>query len=102
MPWPWLEPSSATRHPRRRSSKSSAARERAAERSSGLFRQETGLSLGLWRQEAGMLNAIRLLAEGKAVTTVALDAGYASLSAFIAAFRKTFGYTPGRFADRRE
>ena len=67
-----------------------------------LFRQETGLSLGLWRQKAGMLNAIRLLAEGKAVTTVALDAGYASLSAFIAAFRKTFGYTPGRFADRRE
>ena len=64
-----------------------------------LFCQETGLSIGLWRQKARMLDSIRLLAEGKSVTTVALDTGYASLSAFIAAFRKTFGYTPGRFHD---
>jgi len=61
-----------------------------------LFREETGLSIGLWRQKARMLNSIRILAEGKSVTTVALDTGYGSLSAFIAAFRKTFGYTPGR------
>jgi len=61
-----------------------------------LFRRETGLSFGLWRQKARMLDSIRILAEGKTVTEAALDTGYASVSAFIAAFRKTFGYTPGR------
>jgi AraC-like DNA-binding protein len=42
---------------------------------------------------------MRLLAEGKSVTDAALDSGYASLSAFIAAFKKTFGYTPGHFFE---
>jgi AraC-like DNA-binding protein len=60
-----------------------------------LFRSETGLSVGLWRQKARLLDSVRTLAEGASVTTVALESGYASLSAFIAAFRKTFGYTPG-------
>jgi len=61
-----------------------------------LFRRQTGLSFGLWRQKVRLLHAIRLLAEGKSVTETALDTGYASLSAFIAAFKRTFGYTPGR------
>ena len=60
-----------------------------------LFRQETGISLGLWRQKARLLESIRLLAEGKSVTDAALDSGYSSVSAFIAAFKQTFGYTPG-------
>lgn len=70
-----------------------AASRRTLER---LFRHETGLSFGLWRQKVRMLDSIRLLAEGRSVTDAALDAGYSSLSAFIAAFKKTFGYTPGR------
>ncbi|MBV9495232.1 MAG: helix-turn-helix domain-containing protein [Acidobacteria bacterium] len=37
-----------------------------------------------------------MLAAGESVTNAALDAGYASTSAFIAAFRKTFGTTPGK------
>lgn len=60
------------------------------------FREETGLSFGMWRQKARLLDAIRMLAEGKSVTSAALECGYSSLSAFIAAFRMTFGYTPGR------
>lgn len=60
------------------------------------FRDETGMSLGMWRQKARLLNSIRLLAEGKSVTDAALDSGYSSVSAFIAAFKSTFGYTPGR------
>jgi AraC-like DNA-binding protein len=60
------------------------------------FRQETGLSFGMWRQKARLLDSIRLLAEGKSVTDAALDCGYSSVSAFIAAFKGTFGYTPGR------
>jgi AraC-like DNA-binding protein len=44
-----------------------------------------------------MLRALDILAEGAAVTTVALDLGYSSISAFIALFRRTFGATPGDY-----
>jgi AraC-like DNA-binding protein len=60
------------------------------------FRDETGMSFGMWRQKARLLDSIRLLAEGKSVTDAALDCGYSGVSAFIAAFKGTFGYTPGR------
>ena len=60
------------------------------------FREETGMSFGMWRQKARLLDSIRLLAEGRSVTDAALDCGYSSVSAFIAAFKSTFGYTPGR------
>jgi AraC-like DNA-binding protein len=66
---------------------------RTVERS---FRNETGMSFGLWRQKVRMLDSIRLLSEGKSVTDAALDTGYSSVSAFIAAFKNTFGCTPGR------
>lgn len=58
------------------------------------FRDETGMSFGMWRQKARLLDSIRLLAEGKSVTETALDCGYSSVSAFIAVFKSTFGYTP--------
>ena len=60
------------------------------------FSDETGMSFGVWRQKARLLDSIRLLAEGTSVTDTALDCGYASVSAFIAAFKGTFGFTPGR------
>jgi AraC-like DNA-binding protein len=66
---------------------------RTAER---LFRTETGMSFGLWRQKVRMLDSVRLLSEGKSVTDAAFDTGYTSVSAFIAAFKSTFGCTPGR------
>jgi AraC-like DNA-binding protein len=61
-----------------------------------LYREETGLSFGMWRQKVRMLDSIRQLAEGKSVTNAALDSGYVSVSAFIAAFKRTFGCTPGQ------
>ena len=61
-----------------------------------VFRADTGISFGLWQQKARMLTAVRLLAEGRSVTDAGLDAGYTSLSAFIAAFKRTFGCTPGK------
>ena len=67
-----------------------------------LFRNETGISFGLWQQKARLLHSIRLLAEGKSVTEAAFDTGYSSLSAFIAAFRRTFGYTPGKMPNPAE
>ncbi|MCU1235826.1 MAG: transcriptional regulator, AraC family [Candidatus Solibacter sp.] len=61
-----------------------------------LFRAETGMSFGIWRQQARLLHSISALAEGKPVTEASLDAGYASVSAYIAAFKRTFGCTPGK------
>jgi AraC-like DNA-binding protein len=60
------------------------------------FLRDTHMTVGEWRRRARLLHAVRRLAEGEAVTNVALEAGYASVSAFIAVFRKTFGTTPGR------
>ena len=62
-----------------------------------LFRRDTGMTFGQWRQQVRLLAALALLAEGRPVTTVALDLGYDSQSAFIAMFRRAFGVTPGRY-----
>lgn len=62
-----------------------------------LFLAETGLSLDAWRARARMQQAVVSLSNGASVTTAALDAGYQSPSAFIAAFRRTFGVTPARW-----
>ncbi|MGO9604253.1 MAG: AraC family transcriptional regulator [Candidatus Binataceae bacterium] len=62
-----------------------------------LFKSETGLGFGKWRQQLRLGQALRLLAAGEPVTTAALDVGYDSTSAFISAFRMTFGTTPGRY-----
>jgi AraC-like DNA-binding protein len=64
-----------------------------------VFRGETGMSFGVWRQKARLLWSIRILAAGGSVTEAALDSGYGSVSAFIAAFKQTFGSTPGTMMD---
>jgi AraC-like DNA-binding protein/quercetin dioxygenase-like cupin family protein len=64
-----------------------------------LFRAETGMRFGLWRQKAKLLESVRVLVEGGSVTDAALESGYASVSAYIAAFKQTFGCTPGAMAD---
>ncbi len=62
-----------------------------------LFQRETGISLGRWRQQARLLQSLQLLAHGEPVTSVALEVGYESPSAFVAAFASAFGTTPGRY-----
>lgn len=62
-----------------------------------LFAAQTGLSFRAYRQRARLLRALVELARGAAVTTVAIDLGYDSPSAFIAAFKRTFGVTPSRY-----
>jgi len=62
-----------------------------------LFLAETSLSLEAWRGRARMQQAVVSLSSGAPVTTAALDAGYQSPSAFIAAFKRTFGVTPARW-----
>ena len=58
---------------------------------------ETEMTFGKWRQQLRMLHALRLLAAGESVTTAALEVGYDSTSAFIAAFKAGLGTTPGRY-----
>jgi AraC-like DNA-binding protein len=78
--------------------RASAASPRTLER---LFRAETGLPFGVWRQRARLLRALQLLAEGEPVGAAANAVGYESISAFVAAFRRALGTTPGRYFKRR-
>jgi AraC-like DNA-binding protein len=57
------------------------------------------MTFGKWRQQLRLLHSIQKLASGEKVTTVALDAGYNSTSAFISVFRKSMGITPGQYID---
>jgi AraC-like DNA-binding protein len=61
------------------------------------FLRETGLTFAHWKQQARLLESIRRLAEGAPVTTVALDLGYASPSAFSSMFRRSVGMPPRVF-----
>ena len=62
-----------------------------------LFQREVGMTFAQWRQQARLLAALELLAQGQPVTTVALDLGYDSPSAFISMFRRALGVSPGKY-----
>ena len=62
-----------------------------------LFARETGMSVETWRQRVRLINAVGYLCNGANVTDAALACGYNSTSAFIAAFKKQFGVTTGRY-----
>ncbi len=59
-----------------------------------LFRAETGMSFQQWRRQLRMTEALALIAQGVPPGRVAKAIGYASVPAFGAAFRETFGTTP--------
>jgi len=61
------------------------------------FRLETGLTFGQWRQQIRILEALKRLAQKDPVTTVAIELGYDSPSAFISMFKKALGKTPGQY-----
>jgi AraC-like DNA-binding protein len=58
------------------------------------FLAETGLPVGEWRRRVRLFHAMRLLEAGASVTSVALEVGYASTSAFSHAFARQFGHSP--------
>jgi AraC-like DNA-binding protein len=82
------------RHPLAQVARTAGASGRTLER---LFLEETGMTLGRWRRRLRLVEALRLLAAGEPVTRVALDVGYATPSAFVSAFRRELGRTPGRY-----
>ena len=65
-----------------------------------LFKSETGMGFGQWRQQIRIIASLEKLAEGHPVTTVALDLGYNSPSAFISMFKKNLGNTPGQYFSK--
>jgi AraC-like DNA-binding protein len=66
---------------------------------SRLFRSETALSFAQWRQQARLIRALEHLADGVPVAQVAEATGYASVSAFIAMFRRAYGLPPARYFE---
>jgi AraC-like DNA-binding protein len=59
-----------------------------------LFRTETGMSFQQWRRQLRMTEALSRIAQGMPPARAAAVVGYASVPAFGAAFRETFGTTP--------
>ena len=62
-----------------------------------IFPRETGLTLEAWRQKARLIHSVGRLASGASVTLAAMDSGYQNVGAFIVAFSRQFGTTPGRY-----
>ena len=62
-----------------------------------LFAAETGMGFERWRTTARLAAALPLLAGGMAVGTAARRVGYATPSAFVAAFRREIGTTPAEY-----
>ncbi|PZS36422.1 MAG: AraC family transcriptional regulator [Pseudonocardiales bacterium] len=61
------------------------------------FSADTGVSFGRWRTSVRLRAALTYLAEGLPVGNVARRVGYDTPSAFVAAFRRETGLTPGAY-----
>ena len=61
------------------------------------FVSETGMTFGVWRTQIRLLASLPLLGAGMPVATTARRVGYATPSAFVAAFRRVTGTTPGAY-----
>ncbi len=64
---------------------------------SRLFVAETGMTFGQWRAQSRVRAALVHLASGMAVSATAERVGYESVSAFVAAFRRQTGVSPGSY-----
>lgn len=62
-----------------------------------LFDHQLGMSFASWRERVCVVVALARLAEGVAVTTIALDLGYGSSAAFTTMFKRVLGQVPSSF-----
>jgi AraC-like DNA-binding protein len=62
-----------------------------------LIERETGMGFARWRTRLRIAAALPRLAGGATVTRVAHEVGYATSSAFVAAFRRTLGAPPSAY-----
>ena len=61
------------------------------------FLKSTGMNFGKWRQKMRLLKSMEMLLQGMPITSVALESGYESHSAYSVAFKKIFGCPPSEF-----
>jgi AraC-like DNA-binding protein len=61
------------------------------------FVADTGIPFGRWRTLVRLRAALPLLAAGSTITTVSRQIGYRTPSAFVAAFKRETGLTPGTY-----
>ena len=62
-----------------------------------IFVRECRMTFGTWRTQARLRASLPLLAAGMPLDGVAHRVGYGSASAFVAAFRRAVGVTPGAY-----
>ncbi|RSM42059.1 AraC family transcriptional regulator [Amycolatopsis balhimycina DSM 5908] len=62
-----------------------------------IFVRECRMPFGTWRTQVRLRAALPFLAQGMPLETVAHRVGYSSASAFVAAFRRAVGVTPGTY-----
>ncbi|WP_416776182.1 AraC family transcriptional regulator [Xenorhabdus budapestensis] len=62
-----------------------------------IFQRETGMSYQQWRQQWRLIKSIELLAQGKTISYVAQELGFANDSAFVTFFRKIIGKPPREY-----
>ena len=65
-----------------------------------VFTREVGMSFGQWRTGVRLTQAARLIVDGTPVGAAAHRCGYATTSAFSAAFKERFGMTPRQHVAR--
>ncbi|WP_245567647.1 AraC family transcriptional regulator [Nocardia jiangxiensis] len=65
-----------------------------------LFLAETGMTFGQWRTQIRLAASLPLLAGGLPVTRIAERVGYGTSSAYVAAFHRMVGISPGRYFAR--
>ncbi|WP_399888221.1 AraC family transcriptional regulator [Streptomyces sp. BBFR51] len=66
-----------------------------------LFLADTGMSFGRWRTLVRLQAALPALAAGEPLRRVSSGVGYETVSAFVAAFRRETGTTPGAYFGAR-
>ena len=59
-----------------------------------IFQKDVGTDFDTWRRQARLTKAVELLVSGASVKEAAFAVGYNQPSAFVEAFRRTFGSTP--------
>ncbi|QLY29398.1 helix-turn-helix transcriptional regulator [Nocardia huaxiensis] len=64
------------------------------------FLAETGITFGHWRTQIRLAASLPLLADGLPVARIAARVGYATPSAYVAAFHREVGVAPGRYFAR--
>ncbi|HAS09084.1 MAG TPA: AraC family transcriptional regulator [Acidimicrobiaceae bacterium] len=64
------------------------------------FARDTGMTFMTWRTTARIAASLPLLGNGRSISVVAAEVGYSTPSAFVAAFRRVTGTTPGHYFQR--